>query len=67
MQAIKQFVGILVLLGVVVAVGYVGLWFHERHEHHTTRGHVDQKFDQTVKGLTRLDQEKSRRSSDATR
>jgi hypothetical protein len=53
MQSVKQFVGILVLLAVVTATGYVGTKLHERH---TKRGRVDEKL---VKELLRLEQEKS--------
>ena len=55
MQSVKQFVGILLLLGVVTTTGYVALWFYERHERHATRGQVDPNL---VKELTRLEQGK---------
>jgi hypothetical protein len=58
MQSVKQFVGILVLLTVITATGYVGLKLHSGH---TKRGRVDQNL---VKELTRLEQEQ-RNSADS--
>lgn len=51
--------GILILLGVVVATGYLGGNLYERHERHTKRGRVDPNL---VKELTRLEQEKQKRA-----